>query len=65
VVTINNAEGKTLRIVDVQGKEVYNQKVSSSSMEVSMKAIATRGTYVLHILDSNNESVQTKQIVLE
>jgi hypothetical protein len=65
VVMINNAEGKTLRIVDVQGKEVFNQKVNTSSMEVSMKAIATRGTYVLHILDSNNESVQTKQIVLE
>jgi hypothetical protein len=65
IVTINNAEGKTLRIVDAQGKEVYNQKVNASSMEVSMKAIGTRGTYVLHILDSNNESVQTKQIVLE
>lgn len=65
VVTINNVQGKTLRIVDVQGKEVYNQKVSSSSMEVSMKAIATRGTYVLHILDVNNETIQTKQIVLE
>lgn len=65
VVTINNAQGKTLRIVDVQGKEVYNQKVNASSMEVSMKAIATRGTYVLHILDLNNETIQTKQIVLE
>ena len=65
VVTINNVQGKTLRIVDVQGKEVYNQKVNASSMEVSMKAIATRGTYVLHILDVNNETIQTKQIVLE
>lgn len=65
VVTINNAEGKTLRILDVQGKEVYNQKVNASSMEVSMKTIATRGTYVLHILDVNNETIQTKQVVLE
>jgi hypothetical protein len=65
VVTINNAQGKTLRIVDVQGKEVYNQKVNASTMEVSMKAIATRGTYVLHILDVNNETIQTKQVVLE
>ena len=65
IVTINNAQGKTLRIVDVQGKEVYNQKVNTSSMEVSMKAIGTKGMYVLHIVDANNESVQTKQIVLE
>ncbi|MFN5443463.1 MAG: T9SS type A sorting domain-containing protein, partial [Crocinitomicaceae bacterium] len=65
VVTINNAQGKTLRIVDVQGKEVYNQKVNASSMEVSMKTLGSKGMYVLHIVDANNESVQTKQIVLE
>jgi Concanavalin A-like lectin/glucanases superfamily/Secretion system C-terminal sorting domain len=65
VVTINNAQGKMLRIVDVQGKEVYNQKVSSSSMEVSMKSLGAKGMYLLHILDANNESIQTKLIVLE
>ena len=65
VVTITNAQGKTLRIVDVQGKEVYNQKVNTSSMEVSMKALGAKGMYLLHIVDANNESIQTKQIVLE
>jgi hypothetical protein len=65
VVTINNAQGKTLRIVDVQGKEVYNQKVTTSTMELSMKTLGSKGMYVLHIVDANNESVQTKQIVLE
>ena len=65
VVTITNAQGKTLRIVDVQGKEVYNQKVNTSSMEVSMKALGVKGMYLVHIVDANNESIQTKQIVLE
>ena len=65
VVTITNAQGKTLRIVDVQGKEVYNQKVNTSSMEVSMKALGAKGMYLVHIVDANNESIQTKQIVLE
>ncbi len=65
VVTISNAQGNTLRIIDAQGKEVYNQKVNASSMEVSMKSLGAKGMYVLHILDANNESVQTKQIVLE
>ena len=65
VVTITNAHGKTLRIVDVQGKEVYNQKVNTSSMEVSMKALGAKGMYLVHIVDANNESIQTKQIVLE
>lgn len=65
VVTIINAQGKMLRIVDVQGKEVFNQKVNTSSMEISMKSLGAKGMYLLHILDANNESIQTKQIVLE
>jgi hypothetical protein len=65
VVTINNAQGKTLRIVDVQGKEVYNQKVSSSSMEVSMKAIATRGEYILQLINENNSIESTQKIILQ
>ena len=65
VVTITNAQGKTLRIVDVQGKEVYNQKVNTSSMEVSMKALGAKGMYLVHIVDANNESIQKQQIILE
>jgi hypothetical protein len=65
IVTINNAQGNTLRIIDAQGKEVYNQKVTTSTMDLSMKTLGSKGMYVLHIVDANNESVQTKQIVLE
>ena len=65
IVIINNAQGNTLRIIDAQGKEVYNQKVTTSTMELSMKTLGSKGMYVLHIVDANNESVQTKQIVLE
>ncbi len=65
VVTINNAQGKTLKIVDVQGKEVYNAVLPNAKTEISLKALGARGMYVLHILDANNLPVQTKQIVLE
>lgn len=65
VVTINNAQGKTLRIVDVQGKEVYNSTISTAKTEVSLKTMGAKGMYLLHIIDANNESIQTKQIVLE
>ena len=65
IVTINNAEGKTLRIVDVQGKEVFNQKVNASSMEVSMKAIATRGEYIFQLINENNSIESTQKIILE
>ncbi len=65
VVTINNAQGKTLRIVDVQGKEVYNQKVNASSMEMSMKAIATRGEYIFQLINENNSIESTQKIILQ
>jgi len=65
IVTISNAQGKNLRIVDIQGKIVYNALISSAKTEISLKNIGTKGMYVLHLLDANNELVQTKQIVLE
>ena len=65
VVTIHNAQGKTVKIVDVQGKEVYNAILSTAKTEISLKAFGKAGVYVLHVVDANNESVQTKQIVLE
>ncbi len=65
MVTINNAQGKKLRIVDIQGKEVYNAMVSSSKADISLKSLGAKGTYMLHIVDTNNVSVQMKQIVLE
>ena len=65
VVTINNAQGKTVKIVDVQGKEVYNAVLPNAKTEISLKALGAKGMYVVHILDANNLPVQTKQIVLE
>ncbi len=65
VVTINNAQGNTLRIVDVQGKEVYNALITTAKTEISLKSLGAKGMYVLHILDANNVSIQSKQIVLE
>ena len=65
VVTICNAQGKTVKIVDVQGKEVYNAVLPNTKSEISLKALGARGMYVVHILDANNLPIQTKQIILE
>ena len=54
-----------MKIVDVQGKEVYNAILPTAKTEISLKAFGKAGVYVLHVVDANNESVQTKQIVLE
>jgi hypothetical protein len=39
--------------------------VTSAKTEISLKSLGAKGMYVLHILDANKLSVQTKQIVLE
>jgi hypothetical protein len=65
IITILDAQGKTVKIIDVQGKEVYNALVSSAKTEISLKTLGAKGMYVVHILDVNNLPVQTKQIILE
>jgi hypothetical protein len=65
VVTIKNAKGNTLRILNVEGKEVYNQKMTGNTIDVSLKTVGAKGMYILHIQDANNETIQSKQIVLE
>jgi hypothetical protein len=65
IVTIKNAQGNTLRILNVEGKEVYNQKMTGNAMDVSLKTLGAKGMYILYIEDANNESIQSKQIILE
>ena len=57
--------GYSYHILDVLGKEVYNALVTAAKTEISLKTLGAKGMYVLHILDANKLSVQTKQIVLE
>ena len=52
-------------IYDSQVKEVYNAFITNAKTEISLNSLGSKGMYVLHIVDANNESVQTKQIVLE
>ena len=33
--------------------------------EISLKAIGAKGTYILHIVDGNGNSIQENKIVLE
>ena len=57
--------GYSYRILDALGKEVYNALVTTAKTEISLKTLGAKGMYVLHILDANKQSVQTKQIILE
>ena len=57
--------GYSYKLVDVQGKEVYNALVTNVKTEISMKTFGKAGVYILHVVDANNVSIETKQIVLE
>lgn len=57
--------GYSYKLFDVQGKEVYNALVTNTKTEISMKTFGKAGVYILHVLDANNVSIETKQIVLE
>ena len=65
VVTIQNAQGKTLRIVDFQGRLVNTQIVTSNAHDVSLKAIATKGEYIFQLIGENNETIARQKIVLQ
>jgi len=57
--------GYSYKVFDVQGKEVYNALVTTAKTEISLKTFGKAGVYILHVVDANNASIQTKQIVLE
>ncbi|MBP6459627.1 MAG: hypothetical protein KA264_05995 [Crocinitomicaceae bacterium] len=65
LITINNAHGNTIRITDLQGKEVYNALATSAKTEISLKYIGAKGMYILHIVDEKGVSIENKKIVLE
>ena len=65
LITINNAHGNTIRITDLQGKEVYNALATSAKTEISLKSIGAKAMYILHIVDEKGVSIENKKIVLE
>ena len=53
------------RILDVSGKEVYNALVKDLKTEISFKSIGSKGSYILHIVDGNGNSIKEHKIILE
>jgi hypothetical protein len=57
--------GYKYKIVDLQGKEIYNALATSAKTEISLKSIGAKGMYILHIVDEKGVSIENKKIVLE
>ena len=62
---IQALSGYKYKIVDLQGKEVYNALATSTKTEISLKSIGAKGMYILHIVDEKGVSIENKKIVLE
>ena len=65
IVTVTNAQGKTLQVVDIQGRLVNAQEITKNYHEISLKSIGGKGTYILHIIDGNGNSIKENKIILE
>jgi hypothetical protein len=57
--------GFKVNIYDNTGKQVFNAQINSQQFVIKLSTLGSKGVYTLHLLDSNNNSIQTKQIVLE
>ena len=62
---IQALSGYSYKIIDIQGKEVYNTLATSAKTEISLKSIGAKGMYILHIVDEKGVSIENKKIVLE
>ena len=62
---IQALSGYKYKIVDLQGKEVYNALATTAKTEISLKSIGAKGMYILHIVDEKGVSIENKKIVLE
>lgn len=57
--------GYAYKIVDIQGKELYNKVVEKAITQVSLNTLGAKGVYILHIIDGNGTSIENKKIVLQ
>ena len=62
---IQALSGYSYKIIDLQGKEVYNALATSAKTEISLKSMGAKGMYILHIVDEKGVSIENKKIVLE
>jgi N-acetylneuraminic acid mutarotase len=54
-----------ISIYDNTGKQVFNSQIISQKFVIKLSTLGSKGIYTLHLLDVNNNPIQTKQIVLE
>ncbi|NDF60636.1 MAG: T9SS C-terminal target domain-containing protein [Crocinitomicaceae bacterium] len=57
--------GYSYKVLDLQGKELYNAPVLMAKTEIALNKLGAKGVYLLHIVNKNGTSIENKKIVLE
>ena len=57
--------GYSYKMVDLQGKQVYKELVTTSKTEISLKSIGAKGVYILHVVEAQGVLIENKKIVYE
>ena len=57
--------GYSIKIVSLTGAVIYNQPITTQSVQISMNDFGTTGLYFAQIIDPNNAIVDSKKIVLQ
>ncbi len=54
----------SLKIFDLQQSEVYSEEINTQYTTIQVSEIGTKGMYLIQILDSNNEIVSVKKLII-
>lgn len=55
----------TIKIVDAQSRIVFESQINAKTYQINFNEFAQTGLYILQILNSDNEIIKTKKIILE
>ena len=54
-----------VKIFDLNGKEVFNQEITSNQFDISMKQVGAKGIYFVQLTDAKKHVLQSQKIILE
>ena len=60
----NKSKGQVI-VLDLLGKVVLNKEFNSNQIQLSLKSIESKGTYLVKIMDSNGDVIANKKLIYQ
>ena len=60
----NKSKGQVI-VLDLLGKVVLNKQFNSNQIQLSLKSIESKGTYLVKIIDSNGNVIANKKLIYQ